>query len=144
MISILCILLLVKVITGKDISPILEKLKGVNWQENFKKLFGKLQSQGNKIGKAVLKPLLTLYFVASSEATTTAEKAMIYACIFYVIIPTDLIPRRAFKLLGMTDDFAVLVFVWKKVRNKVTPEITLQVEETLSKWFPDPVSSPKE
>ena len=67
--------------------------------------------------------------------TTTLEKALIYGALAYIIIPSDLLPRRALSVLGILDDAAVIAYVYKKISNKITAEITNKVEETLDNWF---------
>jgi uncharacterized membrane protein YkvA (DUF1232 family) len=37
--------------------------------------------------------------------------------------------------LGILDDAAVVAYIYKKVSNKVTAEITNKVEDTLDRWF---------
>lgn len=71
----------------------------------------------------------------NDEKTTTLERILIYAAIVYTIIPMDLIPRAVYKFLGVLDDGVVILYVYKKIKNKITPEIKTKVEETLNDWF---------
>jgi uncharacterized membrane protein YkvA (DUF1232 family) len=50
-------------------------------------------------------------------------------------LPIDLIPRRVYRLLGVLDDGAAVLFVYKKIKDKITPEIMMKVEDTLNDWF---------
>ena len=47
----------------------------------------------------------------------------------------DLIPRAVYKFLGVLDDGVAILYVYKKIKNKITPEIKTKVEETLNDWF---------
>lgn len=71
----------------------------------------------------------------NDEKTTTLERILIYAAIVYTIIPMDLIPRAVYKFLGVLDDGVAILYVYKKIKNKITPEIKTKVEETLYDWF---------
>lgn len=81
------------------------------------------------------RPVLTFYYVMNDEKTTTLERILIYAAIVYTIIPMDLIPRAVYKFLGVLDDGVAILYVYKKIKNKITPEIKTKVEETLNDWF---------
>ena len=67
--------------------------------------------------------------------TPTKDKVLIYAALVYTILPMDLIPRRVYRLLGVLDDGAAVLFVYKKIKDKITPEIMMKVEDTLNDWF---------
>lgn len=53
-------------------------------------------------------------------------------------MPVSIIPRRLYGLLGIMDEGAALIYVYKKIKSKITPEINDKVEDTLDRWFPDP------
>ena len=88
-----------------------------------------------KVGRSASRPILTFYYVMNDEKTTTLERILIYAAIVYTIIPMDLIPRAVYKFLGVLDDGVAILYVYKKIKNKITPEIKTKVEETLNDWF---------
>jgi uncharacterized membrane protein YkvA (DUF1232 family) len=60
---------------------------------------------------------------------------LIYAAIIYTILPMDFIPRIANKFLGILDDGVAMLYVYKKIKDKITPEINSKVEDTLNEWF---------
>jgi hypothetical protein len=37
--------------------------------------------------------------------------------------------------LGVLDDGAAIMFVYKGIKNKITPTINTKVENTLNEWF---------
>ena len=135
MIITLCILLLAYHLIGKPVGRLLDRLRNVDWKTQFALLWDKLKTYSLKAGRVATKPILTFYYVMHQTETTTLEKALIYGAIAYIIIPSDLIPRRTLSVLGILDDAAVVAYMYKKVSNKVTAEITNKVEDTLDQWF---------
>ena len=135
MIITLCILLLAYHLIGKPVGRLLDRLRNVNWKTQFALLWDKLKTYSLQAGRVATKPILTFYYVMHQTETTTLEKALIYGAIAYIIIPSDLIPRRTLSVLGILDDAAVVAYMYKKVSNKVTAEITNKVEDTLDQWF---------
>ena len=69
------------------------------------------------------------------EKTSTLDRVLIYAAIIYTVLPMDLIPRVIYKFLGILDDGVAMLYVYKKIKDKITPAINLKVEETLNEWF---------
>ena len=69
------------------------------------------------------------------DNTSTLDRVLIYAAIIYTIIPIDFLPRSVFKFLGVLDDGVAMLYVYKKIKDKITPEINRKVEDTLNEWF---------
>ena len=134
-ITILCITILAYAISGKDINGLLDKLKNVDWKKKTSNLWGKIGTYAKKAGRVTSKPLLQLYYVLMMGETTTLEKALIVGAILYTVLPFSLIPYKAQKILGLLDEGVAVLYVVKKVQNKITPEIDAKVEETLNMWF---------
>lgn len=97
--------------------------------------FGKIASGAKQLGRTVTSQLLCLYYVLKEGELSGSEKAWIYAALVYVLVPGDLIPRRVFNILGITDDALALGFVIAKVKDKITPQIEQKVAMQLDKWF---------
>lgn len=135
MITTTCLLILAYILVGKDIKPLLKKLKDVDWQSVFSEVLDKIKIYSKKVGRVATKPLLTFYFVLKDGDLSLTEKAMIYGCILYVISPVSIIPQSVFKILGVMDESAAVLFVYKKIKSKITPTIMEDVEYTLNKWF---------
>ena len=133
--TVICIMILAYLIMGKDISGLLEKIKNVDWHGKINVLMDKIRPWALKVGRSASRPVLTFYYVMNDEKTTTLERILIYAAIVYTIIPMDLIPRTVYKFLGVLDDGVAILYVYKKIKNKITPEIKNKVEETLNDWF---------
>lgn len=135
MLTIICITVLAYFIMGKDFSSLLEKVKNIDWREKADELFKKLRPYAIKVGRTAATPLLQFWYVLQDDNTSTLDRVLIYAAIIYTIVPMDLIPRSVYKLLGVLDDGAAILYVYKKIKDKITPEIMMKVEDTLNEWF---------
>ena len=135
MTTIVCLTILVYCIMGKDIRSLLEKVKDVDWKGKGEELMEKIKPYAQTVGRTAAKPLLQFYYVMVYESTPTLDKVLIYAAIFYTISPVSLIPSSVYKLLGVLDEGAAILYVYKKVKERITPEIELKVESILEEWF---------
>ena len=135
MLTVICIMLLAYCIMGKDIRSLLERIKEVDWKGKSKELFDKLRPYALKAGRVAARPMLQFYYVMTDGNTPTLDKALVYAAIIYTISPVSLIPSAVYKLLGVLDEGAAVLYVYKKVKQRITPEINAKVDETLNAWF---------
>ena len=135
MILITCILILVYSVMGKDIKQLLNRVKNVDWRNRINALMDKLRPWALKVGRKAARPLLQFYYVMSDSATSTLDRVLIYAAIMYTIVPTDFLPRVIYRFLGVLDDGIAILYVYKKIKNRITPEINARVESTLNDWF---------
>lgn len=135
MLTVVCIMILAYCIMGKDIRSLLERVKDVDWREKAEALRDKLKPYSLKVGRIATKPLLQFYYVMTDEQTSTLDRALIYAAIFYTISPISLIPSAVYKLLGVLDEGAAVIYVYRKIKDKITPEIDARVNRTLDDWF---------
>jgi uncharacterized membrane protein YkvA (DUF1232 family) len=129
------LLILVYLIMGKDIKPLLERVKNIDWRGKINALMDKLRPWALKVGRAATRPMLQFYYVMDDDNTSTLDRVLIYAAIIYTIIPMDFLPSSVFKFLGILDDGVAILFVYKKIKDKITPEINAKVEDTLNEWF---------
>ncbi len=129
------LMILAYLIMGKDVSEQLEKVKSVDWRGKINALMDKLRPWALKAGRAATRPLLQFYYVLDDDNTSTLDRVLIYAAIIYTILPFDLVPSAVYKFLGVLDDGAAMLYVYKKIKNRITPEINAKVEETLDEWF---------
>lgn len=135
MMTTICILILVYMILGKNVKPLLEQVKNVNWRGKMNALMDKLRPWALKAGRVAARPLLQFYYVMDDNRTSILDRVLIYAAIIYTILPIDLIPSAVYKFLGILDDGVAMLYVYRKIKDKITPEINLKVEETLQEWF---------
>ena len=129
------ILILVYTIIGKDIRPLLKQIKNIDWRDKINALMNKLRPWALKAGRAATRPLLQFYYVMDDDNTSTLDRVLIYAAIIYTILPMDLLPSVIYKFLGILDDGVAMLYVYKKIKDKITPEINAKVEDTHNEWF---------
>ena len=129
------LLILAYLIMGKDISGLLEKVKNVDWRGKINALMDKLRPWALKAGRVATRPLLQFYYVMDDDNTSTLDRVLIYAAIIYTILPMDFLPRVIYKFIGVLDDGVAMLYVDKKIKDKITPEINAKVEDTLNEWF---------
>lgn len=129
------LLVLIYLIMGKDVSGLLDRLKNVDWRSKINTLMDKLRPWALKAGRAATRPLLQFYYVMDDDNTSTLDRALIYAAIIYTILPMDFLPRTVYKLLGVLDDGVAMLYVYKIIKNRITPEINSKVEDILNEWF---------
>lgn len=135
MTTVICLLILAYCMMGKDIRALLDKVKDVDWRGNAAELMDKLRPYALKAGRVASRPLLQFYYVMADEKTSTQDKVLIYAAIAYTVSPVSLIPASVYKLLGVMDEGAAVLFVYKKVKGLITPEINAKADATLDEWF---------
>ncbi len=131
----ICLLILIGYYLKKPVGALVDKLKNVEWRTKFQDLWQRLQPYAKKAGRAAAKPLLLFYFVVTDSKTTLLDKALIYGCIAYVVMPYSILPRVIYRLLGVMDEAAAVLFVYSKVKDKITPAIENKVDSTLDSWF---------
>ena len=133
--TVICIMILIYLVMGKDVSSLLNKVKEVDWRSKINALMDKLRPWALKAGRVATRPLLQFYYVMDDDETSTLDRVLIYASIIYTIIPMDFVPSSVYKLLGVLDDGVAMLYVYKKIKDKITPEINAKVEDTLNEWF---------
>ena len=47
----------------------------------------------------------------------------------------SLVPSAVYKVLGILDEGAAMMFVYKRVKERITPDIDNKVEQTLNEWL---------
>ena len=131
----ICLLILIGLYFRKPIGDLVEKLKSVDWSQKFAALWQYVLPYAMKAGRVAAKPILQFYYVVTDSETSTLEKALIYGCIAYVVLPFSLLPRAIYRFLGIMDEAAAVLFVYSKIKDKITPTIETKVENTLDSWF---------
>lgn len=135
MLTILCLMILAYSITGKSIDPLLEKVKGTDWRRKLERLAAPVRSYSLRAGCFAARTVLQFWYVLTDAETSTTEKALIYGAIAYTVMPASILPRRLFGLLGVLDEGAAVMYVYRKIKSKITPEINAKVDATLRRWF---------
>lgn len=135
MLTIICLTILAYAIMGKRIEPLLEKVKNTDWRRKIDDLTDAVRKYSLRAGRIAAKPVLQFWYVLNDAETTTAEKTLIYGAIIYTVMPVSILPRRLFGLLGVLDEGVAVMYVYNKIKSKITPEIDAKVEATLDRWF---------
>ena len=133
--TILCITILAYLIMGKDIKNLWEEAKSIDWRQKTSSLIDSIRPYALKAGRVVARPLLQFYYVLDDDKTSTLDRVLIYAAIVYTISPVSLLPKAVYKLIGVLDEGAALMYVYKKVKDNITPAINAKVDHTLNDWF---------
>ncbi len=120
---------------GKDIKPLLERVKGVDWRSKINGLLDNIRPWALKVGRGATRPLLQFYYVMDDEFTSTLDRVLIYAAIVYTLVPLDFLPSIIYKFLGVLDDGVAMLYVYNKIKSKITPEINAKVDAALDDWF---------
>lgn len=131
----ICLIILAYKIMGKDVKPLLQKIKDTDWRAKTNALIDKIRPWALKAGRVATRPLLQFYYVMADENTSALDRVLIYAAIVYTAVPMDFIPRTVSRFLGVLDDGVAVLYVYNKIKGKITPEINARVEETLNDWF---------
>ena len=131
----ICMLILAYMILGKDVNPLMRRVKNIDWRGKMNALKDKLRLWALKAGRTATRPLLQFYYVMNDDNTSTVDRLLIYGAIAYTILPMDFVPSVVYKFLGILDDGMVMLYVYKKIKDKITPEINAKVEDTLNEWF---------
>ena len=108
----------------------------MNYSGKFsqKEFSEKLARIAKRAGAKLVYAALILYYTLQSDKVSKSDKAIIIGALGYMISPLDVIPD-AIPIAGLTDDFAVLLYVLKKVWMGIDPEIVEKAKKRLSKWF---------
>ncbi len=135
MLTLLSIVVLAMLITGKNPSKLVEKAKSLDWASKCNFLFRKLQPYALSAGRTASRPLLQFFYVLCDDKTSTLEKLLISGALIYIITPMDLLPASVHGILGILDDGVAMAYVYKRIKKKITPEINAKVDVTLNQWF---------
>lgn len=100
------------------------------------KLFAKLEKTARKIGAKSAYAILVLYYSLLGGNVPLKDRAMIIAALGYFILPADLLPD-IMGLIGFTDDFAVIWYVYRRIRGSVTDDIKKKARRRVATWFPE-------
>ena len=135
MMTTICLLNLAYYILGKDTTALRQRLRNVDWHKKISDLVDRIRPWALKAGRVAARPILQFYYVLRDEKTSTLDRILIYAAIAYTVLPMDLVPRSVFKVLGVLDDGIAVMYVYKKIKSNITPEINARVDRTLDEWF---------
>ncbi len=88
-----------------------------------------------KMGRSATRPVLELYFVLKAPTTPIGDKVIIVTALAYQLLPSDLLSKKKFGIIGLLDNAVTLAIAYNRVKKRITPEIKLEVENVLNNWF---------
>ena len=97
------------------LSRLTSKLRGTNWRN--------VNAASSKEKFFVLGRLIKAYALGQYKDVPWKTMLLIVAAIIYFVNPLDLIPDLI-PLTGLTDDFAVLLWVYNSVSNEIDKFLT--------------------
>lgn len=141
MITLILLTILVLSILGKPIEWLIDKLGDIDWETLASNTWDKIVFFSKRAGRTATRIALEFYYTMVYGELKLLERILIVAGIIYIIVPRDLLPKRALGLLGLVDDVAVAAWIYERIKDSITPEIIQQAEEKLNEWFgPEVVS----
>ena len=135
MILLICLTILVWSILGRPVEKLVGRLGSVDWKRYVDNAWRWMRDKAGHLGGAVVRKMLLLWYVLKDDSTSIIDRALILGSIVYIVSSTDLLPRASHHLLGICDDAAVLVYVYNKVKGKITPEMESEADAILRQWF---------
>ena len=113
---------------------LIEKAGDANWKLKADEVMEWLRPYVIKVDRVAARPLLQFYYVITDENTSTLGRFLVYATILYTISPMSLIPSAVSKILGVLDEGATMIYVYKKVKEHITPTVDYKVEQIPNEW----------
>lgn len=107
----------------------------LNIFDNNEELWNKIKMFAKSAGIETTRTVLELCYVMKSPDTPLMDKTIIASALAYQILPKDLLSTKKLGILGLVDNGAALYIAYKRVKNRVTPEIKAKVDEKLNQWF---------
>lgn len=132
---IICVLILAYMMVGKNIEPLLEKVKNIDWKERCREAWENIKKFGNTVKREACEKCLQAWYVLDDPKTPMLDKVLIYAAIIYTVSPWSVIPFVKFRVFGALDELAAINFVIKRIGKNITPAIELKAKEKMEEWF---------
>lgn len=135
MLIFISLLLLAHWIMGRDVSRDLDRFRKLDWKKNLNDLWSRIRPYAKKMGRTASRPILQFYYVLNDRNTSALDRALIYGALIYVLFPVDILPKAVYRIIGVIDDGMAILYVYNKIKDRITPDINLKVEMTLDEWF---------
>ena len=103
-----------------------------NYSDNS--FWNKVLSIAKKAGIKIIYLALLLYYALNSNNLSLRDRATIYFALGYLILPVDLIPD-SIPIIGLTDDFGVLINAFKRIKENITDDTRKQAKDKLIEIF---------
>ena len=103
-----------------------------NYSDNS--FWNKVLNIAKKAGIKIIYLALLLYYALNSNNLSLRDRATIYFALGYLILPVDLIPD-SIPIIGLTDDFGVLIKAFARIKENITDDIRKQAKDKLIEIF---------
>ena len=103
-----------------------------NYSDNS--FWNKVLNIAKKAGIKIIYLALLLYYALNSNNLSLRDRATIYFALGYLILPVDLIPD-SIPIIGLTDDFGVLINAFKRIKENITDDIRKLAKDKLIEIF---------
>ena len=103
-----------------------------NYSDNS--FWSKVLNIAKKAGIKIIYLALLLYYALNSNNLSLRDRATIYFALGYLILPVDLIPD-SIPIIGLTDDFGVLIKAFERIKENITDDIRKQAKDKLIEIF---------
>ena len=104
---------------------------------DYNSLWNNIGKWSRKAGRAATRPVLLMWYVMRSKNTPRADKLAIFGAIAYLILPIDILDSKRLPVIGWFDEVVSLAVLVHKMSKYITPEIEMQTDSQLDKWFPE-------
>ena len=110
--------------------------KIMNYSEYYSEtsFWDKIKKFSGKAGKSIIKKVLVLFYSAIDKDTPTWAKGVIYAALWYFILPLDGIPD-IMPLFGFSDDLVAIVSAMTMIHAHIKPTHIEVADEKIKVWF---------
>lgn len=94
-----------------------------------------IKQNAQKVGSGTTRIFLELYYVLKSHDTPFFDKTIIVSALSYQFLPKQLLSKEKHGILGYTDNIVFLMLAYNRVKRRVTPQISVQVDKVIAQWF---------
>ena len=135
MITLILLVVLALSFLDESVDWCMEKISMIDWKKLTSDTWNKIVHYAKTSGRSVTRVALHFYYTMIESDLELLDKVLIVAGIIYIIVPRDLLPKRAMGILGIADDAAVAAWIYDRIEKNMTPQILQKTEDTLDEWF---------
>lgn len=135
MLTLLIIAFLFHLITGKDTTYLLEKIKVLKLERKFLHVLLKIKNLFLRCARFLVSQILRFFFIMTTKQTPILDKLLIIGGLLYVIDRVDLLPYRIFGFVGYLDDIAIIVLLFFIIKMDITPIIDEKTHKVIQHHF---------
>jgi len=135
MLTLLIIAFLYHLISGKDTTYLLEKIKVLNLERKVWYIILKIKNKALTFVRLLFRAVLRVLQVFISKDTSWFDKILLVGGLAYIIVKHDLLPFRNVGFVGALDELGVLLLMLLIIYKDITPDINLKVHGMMQRLF---------